>query len=138
MNRARGRPPTGCPKWNADKQVWEARILLPSGGRRPVPMPGIPEHDEDRAKALAAVIALRAQDGGYVAAAASETVNEWFDRYYNLERPDQRFLPVPARMTALGVELGWWHLVGPELSQDLHDLVERDPGRLGELQELLS
>ena len=33
----RGRPPTGCPKWNPEKQVWEARILMPSGGRKPVP-----------------------------------------------------------------------------------------------------
>jgi len=42
LSRSRGRPPTGCPKWNPDKQVWEARVLLPSGGRPPVPMPGIP------------------------------------------------------------------------------------------------
>ena len=42
----RGRPPTGCPKFIDG--VWVARIIMPSRGRRPVPMPGIPEADRDR------------------------------------------------------------------------------------------
>ena len=79
--RGRGRPPTGCPKWNPEKQVWEAHILKPSGGRRPVPMPGIAEHETERAAAKAKEVAEAAIAGGYVPAEALETVNEWFERW---------------------------------------------------------
>ena len=30
----RGRPPTGCPEWNAEKQVWEALLGIPFGETR--------------------------------------------------------------------------------------------------------
>ena len=80
--RGRGRPPTGCPKWNPEKQVWEAHILKPTGGRKPVPMPGIAEHETERAAAKAKEVAEAAIAGGYVPAEALETVNEWFERYY--------------------------------------------------------
>ena len=76
-----GRPPTGCPKWDPDAKQWIARILMPSGGRRPVHMPGIAEHETDRAHATAKRVALRARDGGFVPAASLETVNEWFERW---------------------------------------------------------
>jgi hypothetical protein len=43
----------------------------------------------ERAHAAAAVVAKRAQEGGFVAAQASETVNEWYGRYYKAaERGD--------------------------------------------------
>ncbi len=85
----RGRPPTGCPKWNPEKCLWEARVLMPSGARRPVALTGIPEHDVERAHAVAKAVAIRHHEGGYVGAAAGETVNEWFARYYKAaERGD--------------------------------------------------
>lgn len=79
MGAKRGRPPTGCPKFIDG--VWVARILMPTGGRRPVPMPGIPEQDTDRAHALARTLAIRARDGGFVPESAQETVNEWVERW---------------------------------------------------------
>jgi integrase len=81
--RGRGRPPTGCPQWDADEQVWIARVLTPTGGRKPVRMPGIAEHETDRAAAKARQIAERTIDGGFVPeGVATDTVNEWFSRYY--------------------------------------------------------
>lgn len=82
----RGRPPTGCPHWNPATQQWEARILKPSGGRKPVPMPGIAEHEVERAHALAKQIALRAREGGFVPEEALETVNEWVKRWADARR----------------------------------------------------
>jgi integrase len=79
--RGRGRPPTGCPQWDADAQQWIARILMPSGGRKPVPMPGIGEHEVERAHAKAKDIAVTAINDGYVPESAIETVNEWFVRW---------------------------------------------------------
>jgi integrase len=78
----RGRPPTGCPEWNPEKQIWEARLWLSSGQRRPVAMRGIAEHEVERAKAVVKGLALRARDGGFVPEDALESVNEWFGRYY--------------------------------------------------------
>ncbi|HEY1696182.1 MAG TPA: site-specific integrase [Polyangiaceae bacterium] len=80
----RGRPPTGCPKWDAERGIWYARLLMPSGSRRPVDMPGIPEHDVERAHTLAKALALRSQDGGFVPGEALETTNEWFDRWHKV------------------------------------------------------
>jgi integrase len=78
IKRGRGRPPTGCPKWDPELQVWIARILQQSGGRKPVPMPGITEHEVERAHAKARQVAEVAISGGYVPEEALETVNEWF------------------------------------------------------------
>lgn len=77
----RGRPPTGCPAWDPSRGMWVARLLQPSGGRRPVDMPGIPEADVERARALAKTLAIRARDGGFVPEEALETVNEWVVRW---------------------------------------------------------
>jgi hypothetical protein len=44
-------------------------------------MPGIAEHETERAAAMAKVVAIRVRDGGYVPAEALETVNEWFERW---------------------------------------------------------
>lgn len=59
----RGRPPTGCPMWDPDAKVWIARILMPSSGRRPVPMPGIAEHETERAHAKAKEVVIGARAG---------------------------------------------------------------------------
>ncbi|HEX3345554.1 MAG TPA: hypothetical protein VHS09_13315, partial [Polyangiaceae bacterium] len=82
----RGRPPTGCPKWDADAKQWVARLLKPNGGRHPVAMPGIPEHDVERAHALAKQLATRAQEGGFVPDVAREVVNEWVERWAKARR----------------------------------------------------
>jgi hypothetical protein len=35
LRRGRGRPPTGCPKWNAEKQAREARTHCPRAAGAP-------------------------------------------------------------------------------------------------------
>lgn len=77
----RGRPPTGCPTWDAAARQWVARIMLATGQRRSVPMPGIAEHETERAHAMAKTLALRVRVGGFVPEEASETVSEWFERW---------------------------------------------------------
>jgi integrase len=61
--------------------VWIARILMQSGGRKPVKMPGIAEHEVERAHAKAKEVAETFIEDGYVPAQALETVNEWFGRW---------------------------------------------------------
>src|SRR6185437_16191184 len=87
MGSRRGRPPTGCPKWDPDTKQWNAWPLLPNGSRRPIPMPGIGEHETERAAALAKTIAYRVKDGGYVPSEALETVNDWFTRWAAARTP---------------------------------------------------
>jgi len=77
--RGRGRPPTGCPQWDREERVWIARSLLSSGGRGRVRMPGIAEHETERAHAKARQVAQEVLAGGYVPAEAADTVNEWFE-----------------------------------------------------------
>jgi integrase len=79
----RGRPPTGCPKWEPEEHMWIARLLMPSGGRKPVPMRGIAEHEVERAHALAKRLAIRYRDGGYVDQDGGEVVNDYADKYYD-------------------------------------------------------
>jgi integrase len=80
----RGRPPTGCPKWNADAKVWEAHLYNGGTTRKPVALPGIAEHDLEGARRLAKAVALRAREGGFVSAEAMETVNEYFERRHKV------------------------------------------------------
>jgi integrase len=49
-------------------------------------MPGIGEHEKQRAYAMAKTVALRARDGGFVPEEASETVSEWFERWTDVRR----------------------------------------------------
>ena len=85
MNRdstKRGRPPTGCPKWNQERGYWEARVTIPRTTRRePVPMRGIAEGDVARAQAVARIISARVQRDGFVPAETAETLNEWAVRW---------------------------------------------------------
>jgi integrase len=61
--------------------VWVARILMPSGGRRPVPMPGIGQHEVERAHHKARDVAQGALDGGFVPVEALETCGDYFGRW---------------------------------------------------------
>jgi integrase len=76
-----GRPPTGCPKWNPARQVWEARVMI-DGKRKPIAMRGIPQGDVAEAKRMALVVARRVVALGVVPADSPETVNQWFGRYF--------------------------------------------------------
>ena len=80
-NSRRGRPPTGCPDWDPDAKQWVAYVRLPTGQRRPVPMPGIAEEETERAAKLAKTLALRAREGGFVPEEATETCSEYFGRW---------------------------------------------------------
>ena len=76
------RPATGSPRWNAKESRWEARITLAGAGRRVVPMPGIAEHDVERARRVARLISDKARASGAVPAETGETANEWYGRYH--------------------------------------------------------
>jgi integrase len=80
-----GRPPTGRPKWNPSKKVWQARIIQarPDGSKfeKPVDMPGIAEADKPAAQVLAKRLALRAQRIGGVPEVMPKTVNEYADEW---------------------------------------------------------
>src|ERR1019366_8227080 len=115
--RGRGRPPTGCPKWDPEAKVWLARIKIPSGGGRPGPMPGIAQHQTERAHPKAKEVAEGAIAGGYVPAEALETVNDWFKRYYGYaERGDvgrkNRGLP---QVTAKDRAARFWKWISPAI-----------------------
>ena len=63
------RPAIGCPKWSERKKVWIVRVTLPTPKgakpkRKPVPMPGIAEHDVDEARSMALVVSELARTGG--------------------------------------------------------------------------
>lgn len=80
MAARRGRPPTGAPKWNPSKKVWEARIWR-NGKREAIPMRNIPQDDRARAVLVAAAIAAQYHDGAAVAGSSPETFNEWSSRW---------------------------------------------------------
>ena len=56
--------------------------LVPSGAAGAVDMPGIAEHEVERAAAKAKEVALAVIAGGYVPTEALDTVNDWYKRYY--------------------------------------------------------
>jgi hypothetical protein len=49
-------------------------------------MPGIAEHEVERAHWKAKDIAIQAKSGGYVPAEARETINDWFDRWVDARK----------------------------------------------------
>ncbi len=92
-----GRPATGSLRWNATAKTWECRVTLADGTRsRPIPLPTLPPCTVARdapprdctcvackaAEDAAARVSRKMRDGAAVDAATSETVNEWFERYY--------------------------------------------------------
>lgn len=79
--RGRGRPPTGCPHYDPDLGMWVARVKMSTGGRRPIPMPGIAQHEVERAHAKAKQVAEEVIAGGYVPVEALETCGDYFDRW---------------------------------------------------------
>ncbi len=102
----RGRPPTRVPDMGRRLQaVGRATCMLPTGQRRPVPMPGIAEHEgsarpgdgEDDA-------ANRAREGGFAPEEALETVNEWFETWVERRAKQRASRPrtTTARATANG------------------------------------
>ena len=80
-----GRPPTGRPKWNPSKKVWQARVIL-DGREKTVDLPNVAEEDAPRARHLARLLALRAKKLGAVPETSPETVNEWFERWADVRR----------------------------------------------------
>lgn len=77
------RPITGAPRWNKRRGMWEARVTPVEGGpRHVVPMPGIAEDDRAGAAALAVRLAHHARKVGAVRVDSTETVSEWFVRYF--------------------------------------------------------
>lgn len=90
--RGRGRPPTGCPKWNARKGVWEVRPRKPDGTRWPaVPLVGLAEHETERARRIGALIAQKYQRGEVITdeplplvveTPSEDSVSAWFAKYY--------------------------------------------------------
>lgn len=88
-------PLTGSPCWSAKRRCWIARVTMEDGRREPIPMPDVPPCSGagpvgkwpcpgcTEARRLAAVIARRVRELGAVTAGTGETVNEWFDRYYD-------------------------------------------------------
>jgi len=81
LKARRGRPVTGCPKWNVRRQIWQARVPLSDGRRCLVDMPGIPEADEARAMALAPILARKAATAAPEPSDGGETVKDWADRW---------------------------------------------------------
>lgn len=91
-----GRPATGSPKWNVTKGVWEARITLASGERKPIAMPGIPPCAASpsgspsscpcascsQARRVAKLVSDKARDVRAVPAEVAETADEWYVRYH--------------------------------------------------------
>ena len=76
-----GRPATGCAQWNPTRKIWIA-ILTVKGKRLPQDMPGIAEHEESRAKALAAVLSKRARErGAIIADEPAEDMTAWLGRW---------------------------------------------------------
>ncbi len=65
---------------------WKARISYPDGTRPWVPMPGIPQTDEERARSMAVLMQCRAKAGPFVPEARGETVNEWSVRYFKAKK----------------------------------------------------
>lgn len=75
----RGRPATGSLVRDEQGRAIGARVTLPGGSRRVIPFKEpLPD---DRAKALAATLARRAREAGYVPADTTETVAEWSERW---------------------------------------------------------
>jgi hypothetical protein len=75
----RGRPATGSLVRDEQGRAIGARVTLPGGSRRVVPFKEpLPD---DRAKILAANLARRAREAGYVPADTTETVAEWSERW---------------------------------------------------------
>jgi integrase len=92
-----GRPAKGSVAWNPRASAWEVRVTLPTGARsKPIAMTGLPPCMVSpkapakgcaceacaNAEANGQKVSRRMRDGAAVDAATSETVSEWFDRYY--------------------------------------------------------
>lgn len=99
--RAGGRPATGSPKWNERRQVWEARVTLPSGQRKAIPMTGIPREDVDRARYMAKLLSTKVRAAGVVTAATTETVAEWFARYFEWREDRPQAVTIEDRRTRI-------------------------------------
>lgn len=69
---------TGSIEWRGS--AWHARVTLPDGKRPWIRLDGVPQHDRDRAQALAAAMAERVRSGS-VTDAPGETVKEYAARW---------------------------------------------------------
>lgn len=76
------RPQTGSPRWSATLKCWLARVALPDGTRKPIPMTTLTDPaDKAGARTMAALVARRVHELGAVDVDSAETVNEWFERW---------------------------------------------------------
>jgi integrase len=76
------RQQTGSPRWNATLACWVARVSMPDGTRKPVPLSQLTDPaDAASAKTLAALVARRVREGGAVEVGSGEIVDEWFERW---------------------------------------------------------
>ncbi len=78
-----GRPANPTPKWNDDRKVWVVRVTEHVGeSSRPHDLPGIGEHEEERAKRVAKIVSDRLRRGeGLPADGYAETVTAWVARW---------------------------------------------------------
>ncbi|HEY2517660.1 MAG TPA: tyrosine-type recombinase/integrase [Polyangiaceae bacterium] len=71
---------TGAVEWRGGR--WQVHVTKPDGSRPWMDLPGaIPEHDEPRARRVAAIVARRVKSGSDVPAERGETVKEYAERW---------------------------------------------------------
>lgn len=100
-----GRPATGNARWDATASCWVARVTLPNGKRKPVPMrdrdgkrlvppclvspatpsPGCVCASCEHARRFAKLTSDRVRAEGSVPASTSETCDEWYERYHSYQ-----------------------------------------------------
>ncbi len=74
---------TGAVKWNPRKGIYEARIAIGGGSRKLFPLKGFAESEIEGARALAKDMSEKIRAGVWISPNATETVSEWFARYFD-------------------------------------------------------